>query len=137
MYKHNIEARGKIEKATYWLATYLVGLAFIAVGLKHLVESNTAVSDLLNLWAFLFMLGSVIIYFLKMNGEIMFVTRAEKLNKDFKIASILVNLIWFGVSLILAYWLTNHTGVLLSGLNTNGFSIMAMGISCLMIYHSC
>ena len=126
----------KSENMFYRLVTYFVGGVFIGVGLYHLRKFDTAISDMLNLWSFLFIMGSFIIYLLKTNGKIVFATLTEKLNKNSKIAIILENLVWFVISLVLAYWLTQNTGLPLIGLNTNGFSIMAMGIACLMIYHS-
>ncbi|MBQ3510583.1 MAG: hypothetical protein IJA90_11285 [Peptococcaceae bacterium] len=123
------------ERVVHLLAINLVGVIFILVGCLHLFDANKTISDILNIWSLLFVLGTVLIHFRGSKGKILLVTSAERANNNFEIAGIVANLLCFLISLILAYLINMSEVISAIGWNTNGFTIIAMGVSALMFYH--
>lgn len=126
-----------LQTITYWLSTGLVGTVFILAGVLHLFNSNERVSDMLNVWSFFSVIGLYVGSKMDLGVKLTRVFRATENARNIEGWSLVVNLAWTVISLVIssyiADWLSRNP--LLLAFNTGGLTLIAMGLTVIMFYH--
>lgn len=128
------------EKVIFWLASNLVGFAFILMGVLATLSINERAADTCNIWSFFYVLGLWLASCIDLYGRIAkkFVPKNAKQHRSgWKFA---IEFAWMLVSILIAsaisswIWAGREPAVL--EFTTNGCSLFVMGITSFMLYLS-
>lgn len=124
----------------YGLASHLVALELILAGISQTFIQNSKLSDMLNIWSFLFMLGCYLESLLNLSRRIIQRFHFKRTKNELLAWRFTLNFSWVVLSMYLASLINdwNYVRYVLDNriASTNGLSIIAMGLSSIMLYHS-
>ncbi len=132
--------KDNLPVVVYWITTTLIGTIFMLLGFQHLLSSNDKITDLLSVWSFVLAIGFFAETFFSLGAKCTEFFRAKKTPENTNGWTLTLNIAWMFISALLSdvivevIWKLKECGDAV--INTNGFSIMAMGLTIVTMYYS-
>lgn len=128
------------EKVFFWLASNLVGLMFILLGISATFSISEKMADTCNIWSLFYVLGLWLASYNDLYGKIAQRFTPKNVKRHRSGWKFTIEFAWMVVSLVVASiisnWLWDNSVPAVLEFTTNGCSLFVMGITSFMLYLS-
>lgn len=126
------------EKVFFFLASNLVGLAFILMGVLATISINEKTADICNIWSLFYVFGLWIASYVDLYGKITRKFTPKNANRHRSGWKFTIEFSWMIASILPAYaisnWIWDGNEPQILEFTTNGCALFVMGITSFMLY---